>query len=173
MRSGRKPRKERLAARKARQIQSTKHKQLRALDGVAGEAKIPDIGKSVAAPLQQDEIRRSPRRIARIEHKRSRAPVHESRNKTPIRDAGIVAKVVADFAAATQAKLGDEVEPHVVGEHVADGVKVAGVEAIDISGETRALSFSQGGNRRVVGLLGDLAKTRTAAMERCFHRRNG
>src|SRR6266446_7925081 len=145
-------------------IQSTEHQQLRALDRIAGEPKIPDIDKSVAAPLQQNEIRRSSRRIARIEHKRSRAPVHEPWNKIPIRDAGIVAKVVADVAAAAQSQLGDEVEPHVVGEHVADGVEVAGVEAIDISGETRALSFRQGGNRHVVGLLRDLAKTRTAAM---------
>src|SRR5260370_26162045 len=89
------PRKERLAARRARQIQSTQHQQLRALDGVAGEAKIPDIYESVTGPLQQNEICRSSRRIARIEHKRSRAPVDESRNKTPVRNAGIVAKVVA------------------------------------------------------------------------------
>src|SRR5262245_32948992 len=84
----------------------------------------------------------------------------------PILQSGIVIEVCSNFASTLLLQLGDEFEPHLLGEHVAYRIEVARVEALDVSGEKRALGFRQNGAGKFVGLLCQLAKTRTAAIER-------
>ena len=53
----------------------------------------------------------------------------------PVLQPGIVVEIRGNFASALPSQLGNEFEPHLLGEHVAYGVEVARVEALDVSGE--------------------------------------
>src|SRR5262245_12534383 len=119
----------------ARATSSTYRRHLRALNRVTRETKIPDADDSVACPLQQNEIGRRPRRVARIMHEQGRVPVHQPRNKMPVLQPGIVVEIRSNFASALPSQLGNEFEPHLLSQHVAYGVEVARVEALDVSGE--------------------------------------
>ena len=89
-------------------------------------------------------------------------------------DAGIVREVGGDLALAVQPRPGDQIEPHLVGEHVADGVEVARVEAVDIGGEAATRSGSaRTGQGTVLRLLRQLAKALAAAMQAGFDGRDG
>src|SRR6516162_4116090 len=100
------------------------------------------------------------------------APIHQTPNEIPVLEPGIVVEVRSDLRPTLLLKLSNEVEPHLIGEHVAYGIEVARVEALDISGEQRALGFSQNGQRNVVGLPCQLAQAGTAAMQGRLHGRN-
>src|SRR5262249_56813338 len=84
----------------------------------------------------------------------------------PVLEPSIVVEVRSDLGSTLLLQLRNEVEPHLIGKHVADGIKVARVEALDISGEQRALGFTQNGQRNVVGLPCQLAQAGAAAMQR-------
>src|SRR6516162_4042678 len=109
--------------------------QLRAFSRVARETKIPDVRDPVAFPLQQNEIRQFPGRIRGVAHEHRWAPVHQTPNEIPVLEPGIVVEVRSDLRPTLLLKLSNEVEPHLIGEHVAYGIEVARVEALDISGE--------------------------------------
>src|SRR5262249_10339669 len=90
----------------------------------------------------------------------------------PVLEPGIVVEIRSNLRPTLLLKLRNEVEPHLIGEHVAYGIEVARVEVLDISGEQRALGFSQNGWRNVVGLPCQLAQTGTAAMQCRLYGRN-
>jgi hypothetical protein len=64
----------------------------------------------------------------------------------PIVDVRVVVKVSRNLAPALHATPVDEFQPHLIGQHVADGVEVARVEAVDIFGQQRALGLGQDGD---------------------------
>jgi hypothetical protein len=66
--------------------------------------------------------------------------------------------------AAVALHAGDDVEPHLVGEHVADGIEVARVEAVDIGREQRTIGFGEDGKRMIVGFLRQLAQPRATTV---------
>src|SRR6266436_4969364 len=128
---------------------SIQHQQLRAFGRVARKTKISDVRDPVALPLQHDEISHLPARIRRVAHEHRWAPLHQSRNEMPILKPGIVVEVRSDLRPTLLLQLRNEVEPHFIGEHVAYSIEVARVEALDISGEQRALGFCQNRERNV------------------------
>ncbi len=150
-------------------IASSRNYQLRAFDGVARMAEIPDPHQPVAVPVEQHEIGRARRRIARIAHQHRGPPVHQPSHQVPVARLAVVAEILRHLAASVHPGLGDEIEPHFFGEHVAHGVEIAGVEAVDIGGEQRALAGRQVAGWERVGLLRQLAQTRASAMQRRFH----
>src|SRR5258708_7211889 len=84
---------------------------------------------------------------------------HDRRaDERPVIDQPIFVKIPAASPPAIHARPVDELEPYLVGEHVADGVEIAGVEAVDVSGEKRALGLRQGGNGEIIGLLRQLTQ---------------
>src|SRR5262245_51184086 len=117
------------------QIQSLHEKQLGAFSRVSRETKISDVRDPVAFPLQQNEIPHFPRAISRVAHEHRRAPVHQSGNEMPVLEPGIVVEIRSHLGPTLPLKLRNEVEPHLIGEHVAYGIEVARIEALDISGE--------------------------------------
>ena len=54
----------------------------------------------------------------------------------PVPDQAIVMKVSTHFPPTGHSLPGDEIEPHFISEHVAYGVEVACIEAVDINGKT-------------------------------------
>src|SRR6476661_9499043 len=132
---------------------------------------IPDARDPPANPLQQHKISRRPRRASWSMHEHRRPPLHQTGSKMPILELGIVVKVPAHFASAIHARPGDELEAHLVSQHVAYGVEIARVEPLDIGGEKRTLGFSQNGQRSVVRLLRQHAQAGATAMQRGLDRR--
>jgi hypothetical protein len=61
--------------------------------------------------------------------------------------------------------LVEEIKLDLLGEHVSDGIEVARIEARNVSGEERALGFSQSGKTNVVGLPRQFAKAGTTTMQ--------
>ena len=102
----------------------------------------------------------------RIEHQDGRTPLHQPGHQTPVADLGVIAEIARHFGLAVQARLVDEFEPDVVGDHGADGVEIPRVEMRDIGGEPRAIGVRQLWLRRVVRLIGDFAQLRAPAMQR-------
>src|SRR2546430_7185945 len=66
---------------------------LRAFNHIACMTKISDGRELVPRPLQQNEIRRRSRWIARIAHEERRASVNQPRDKMPVVDISVVVKV--------------------------------------------------------------------------------
>ena len=79
---------------------------------------------------------------------------------------------MANLAPAVHACPVDEIEPHLVGQHIAYGVEVAGVETIDVGGEQRAAPLAARPERQDLGLGGNFAKPLAAAVQRRLHGRN-
>src|SRR5262249_18522423 len=154
---------------KFQQTQSLQKKRLRAFSRVSREIKISNVRDLVTFPLQQNEIRQPSGRIRRVAHEHRRTSVHQSWNEMPVLEPGIVIEIVSHLGPTLPLKLCNKLEPHLIGEHVAYGIKIARVEALDISGKQRALGFCQNGWRNVVGLPCQLAQAGTAAMQRRLH----
>jgi hypothetical protein len=55
---------------------------------------------------------------------------------------------------------------------LADGIEIARIEAVDISGQEQAFGLGQGGDGQILGLLGDLAQMFAAAIQRRLDGRN-
>src|SRR5207249_2389320 len=102
---------------------------------------IADVSELVPRPLQQNEIRRRCGWIARIENEQRETPVNKARHKTPIVDIGVIVKIPPDLALTVHACPVDELQPYFIGQHVADGVEVARVEAVDVFGQQQTLRF--------------------------------
>src|SRR5260221_7655045 len=93
-------------------------------------------------------------------------PVDQPRHEVPIGYRAVIGEVAADLVAAVSLRTGDEIEPHLIGEHVAYGIEIARVETVDIGGEKRALGFRQYRERMIVGLLRQRAQARAAPGQR-------
>jgi hypothetical protein len=105
-------------------------------------------------------------------HERRRPAVDQARSKMPILDQGIVVKVLAHLVAAIHSRPCDELEPHLVGEHVAYGVEVARVEPLHIGREERAFGLRRSGHWCILGLLRQRPQARAATMQRSLDRRH-
>src|SRR5258708_18847942 len=77
-------------------------------------------------------------------------PPNNPRRERPVADEGIIVEVAPNLAAAVAMAPIDDVEPHILAEHVPYRVEVMGVEAVDIDRDARALGFRQDGERSVV-----------------------
>ena len=99
-------------------------------------------------------------------------PVDEAGDELPVLVPGVVVEVGADLCPPVQPGSRDEVEAHVVGEHVADRVEVAGIETVDIAGEAAAFRLGEHRQRMVVGFARELAEAYAAAMQVRLHRGN-
>src|SRR5580700_5873371 len=108
---------------------------LSAVDGVARVTKIEDADEPVASPVQQHEVSWRSRGIAGIAYQDRWPSVDESRNEQPIVRQRVIAEIFTDRALAIHTGLVDQFEPHFVGEHVADRVEIAGVEAVDVGSQ--------------------------------------
>src|SRR5215831_6207739 len=120
---------------KFQQTQSLQKKRLRTFSRVSRKTKISNVRDLVTFPLQQNEIRQLSGRIRRVAHEHRWVPIHQSRNEMPVLEAGIVLEVRSHLAPTLLSKLCNEVEPHLIGEHLAYSTEVARIEALDISGE--------------------------------------
>lgn len=126
---------------------STQHQQLRAVGCVARVTKIADADEPVANPIQQHEVDGRSRGIAGIAYQDRGTSVDESRNQLPVLHERVVAKIFADLGLAVHTGLVDQFEAHLVGEHVADCIEIAGIETVDVGVEQRALGLGQDGQR--------------------------
>src|SRR5262249_35288896 len=118
-------------------------------------AKVSNPRDLVACPFQDNEISRLTRALA---HEQRRLPVHKSRDKPPVISSRIVAEVSRSLLAAPQSGPRDNLELHVLGEHFANAVEVARIEAVDVSRETRTLGLRHERRRTVVGFARQLAQ---------------
>src|SRR5262245_25151268 len=112
-----------------------------AVDDVGRVAEISDGCDLVAVPAEQHEISRRPVRGIRVEHQDGRASLNQPGHEMPVADAGIIAEIARHLDLAAHARLVDEIEPDVVGDHGADGVEIAGIEMRDIGGKLRPFGF--------------------------------
>jgi hypothetical protein len=108
------------------------HHEFGPFGSIARESKIPNADDAILFPIQENKVLRPSRHIVRIAHEDRRPSVNESRNEVPVVNEGVVVEVCADLGSAAQATPVHEVEPNVVGEHVADRVEVACVEALNV-----------------------------------------
>src|SRR5262245_39682794 len=100
-------------------------------------AKISDVRELVPRPLQQNEIGGRAQWIAWIAHEERRASVNQPGDKMPIVDISVVVKVPPNLAPALHASPVDELQSHLIGQHVADGIEVTRVETVDVLGQQR------------------------------------
>src|SRR5215472_4023882 len=112
-------------------VRGPERDKLRALGHIARVAEVPDADKPVALPLQQHEIGWRNSAVARVESQHSGTAVDESQDEAPILGLRIVAEIAADLCATVHPCSRDELQTHLVGQHVAHSVEVARVETID------------------------------------------
>ena len=130
---------------------------LGAFDHVARVAEVAD--RKPPSPAQQNEIGGVPtdRRIA---HQHRRAAFDQARAGAS-RRLGIIGEIVRP---ACRRWAWRRVEPHVFGQHVAHGIEIAGIEAVDIGGESARCASGQRGKRPSSG---SSASSRRRARPRC------
>jgi hypothetical protein len=110
------------------------------------------VGKSLSLSDTRLPMKCSSNIVAWIAHEQRRTSINQSRHKMPIVDVSVVVKVPPNLAAALHASPVDELQSHLLGQHVADGVEVTRVEAVDVFGQQRAFRRGQGGEWQVLGL---------------------
>src|SRR5262249_52030057 len=142
---------------------------LRRLDCIARMAEIANGADALARPLQHDEIGRLTRRIARIAGNNCRVPVDKPRLQVPVVHTGVIAEISAHLRAPGHARLAHQIEPHVVRQHVADGIEVARIEAVHIGRQPCLVSLAKDRRRRVAWLVRRRAQALAPAMRGGLH----
>ena len=112
---------------------------LRPFDRITREKEIADSGEAITAPVEQHEIARRRSRIVGIADQHRGTAIDDPRHEPPEIRLGIAVEIGADLALALEPQPVDELEPYILGQHVADAIEIARVEALDIRGEPRTL----------------------------------
>src|SRR5262245_42771384 len=146
-------------------IRSPHCEQLGAIDGVAGEAEVPDASDAVAAPIQENEVSRCSF-VASLEYEKRRAAVDGASDDPPIRVQGVSVEVFGHLAAALPLQPIHEVEPNIVSQHVAYGIEVSRVETRRILEEACALGRRQRGRWDGIGFARQFAQARASSLQR-------
>ena len=89
----------------------------------------------------------------------------------PVGDFRIISEISGHFGLAVHAGLVDEIKPHIVRNHRADGIEIPRVEMRHIGAEPIAIGVRQFWMRQIVRLVSQFAELRAAAMQRRFHGR--
>ena len=128
------------------------------------------VGDLVGGPSQQHEIFRrragSSGSNTRIAGRPSTNP--GTRCQSP--RLRIVAEVSGNLGLAVQARPVDEIEPHIVRNHGADGVEIPRIEVRDIGAKAIAIGLRNCWKRRIVRFVSQFAQQAASAMQGCLHR---
>src|SRR5215510_9718174 len=139
---------------------------VRAVERVTRETKVSNGDDAAVGPVQEDEVHRASGLVLGIDHEDRRTSVHEPRDTPPVGRARISMKVVADLGLSPRAQPIDQVEPNVVGQHVAYGIEVSCVEARGILEEACALERRQYGRWDGIGFARQFAQARASSLQR-------
>jgi hypothetical protein len=139
--------------------------EFRSFHGVARETEVSNTDDAILLPVQENTVPWPSEQIVRIKHEYRRSPVNESRNEMPVVNERVLMNVPLDLPSAPPAKSVHQVEPDIVGKHVADRVEVARVEALNVGSQPRTLRLRQHGRRTVVRLPRQLAKAQATALQ--------